>query len=103
VTIPRRGGRNPKWDRLHEQEVRETKAAVERIVGRELVAMELAPLLEVLSRWAAHRYKVCRNNAWQDKKREAGGSAAPAATLLPAAPVVTVMATKTDEEKLPWE
>jgi len=103
VTIPRRGGRNPKWDHLHEQEMREIKATVERLVGRELPSIELVPLWEVLSRWAAHRYKVCRNGAWQDEKRKAGGVSVKHAALIPAAPVVTTMVRVPDEEKLPWD
>lgn len=105
MTLRRVGGRAPKWDRLHEQEMREAKEVVERIAGRELASMELVPLWEVLARWASHRYKVCRNNAWQDKKRAAGGLSAYPASLLPPAPVSQTMAAPAvDEgEKLPWD
>jgi hypothetical protein len=100
--ISRDGGRAPKWDRLHEREMAEVKAAVERVCGREVRALEMAPLLEVLARWAGHRYKVCRNAVWQDKKQKLGGAKVTAGKVMTAAPEAKTVQQETQGDGLPW-
>jgi hypothetical protein len=104
MSIPRVGGTAPKWDRLHEQEMREVKTVFEHLAGKEMSSLEMSPMWEVLSRWARHRYKVCRNANWQDEKKRRGGRLVAPSEVLPAAPVASVVIEVKAEEGdgLPW-